>query len=99
MGIVVGKNGSRIIESCDIGRVTKPGSPPMANNPDIQHLPSHACEDSNDVVTKPERTPSADNDFSIDPSPVISRDSYGAMMKASFDRELKNFNEHKGNKA
>lgn len=97
MGIVVGKNGSRTIESCDIGRVTKPGLSPMANNLENQDLPNHANNDLNNVIkAESERSSASENDSNIDRSPIISRDSYGALMKARFDRELKRFVEQKG---
>lgn len=99
MGLVVGKNEQRIIESCEIGRASKPGFIPMTAKSEIQNLPDHTENDvSVEAKAESGNTSAAENVSNSDSSPVISRDSYGAMMKARFDRDLKKFAGQKGYK-
>lgn len=98
MGLVVGKDSSRIVESWEIGK-PKPRLSPMATNSETQNPPQHK-DDEVRTETKAEtpRTPAAEKSQTSNPSPVIARNSYGAMMKIRLDRDLKRYAEQKGNK-
>lgn len=69
----------------------------MASKSDTQDSSAHADNVCAEAKVEPKRTSTAENDADNISSPVIERDSYGAMMKARLDHDLKRFLEQKAN--
>ena len=69
----------------------------MASKSDTQDSSAHADNVCAEAKGEPKRTSTSENDAYNISSPVIERDSYGAMMKSRLDRDLKRFLEQKTN--